>query len=296
MRLISWLACVSLLFAINVANAAPRSKSVELHKRTFLTVFVVPDLGTRFSFPFILDEQDAYVPFTLNITNPSFVNTREKGRNYFVITAPARAEGTMLGNVFVSVAGYEISIELRTTNDLNKQYSDIVFNLTNEAREELIQQSIAQRTAALERDYKKRFEELDAAAEQKAIARVGRLAITKPETKGIKEESRLKLPNGDSVVLYVDQVVKYDPYSIYLFNVEADSGSKGLTILDAKLFSIDAVTKQVIPIDAAKDVPARVQPGQSIQGAITVLDTAINPNNLMRLQVVTDKGIVEAKW
>ena len=106
-----------------------------------------PTLGTRFSFPFILDEQDAYVPFTLNITNPSFVNTREKGRNYFVITAPARAEGTMLGNVFVSVAGYEISIELRTTNDLSKQYSDIDFNLTNEAREDLIQQSIAQRTA-----------------------------------------------------------------------------------------------------------------------------------------------------
>ena len=49
---------------------------------------MVPDLGTRFSFPFILDEQDSYVPFTLNITNPAFVNGREKGRNYFVITAP----------------------------------------------------------------------------------------------------------------------------------------------------------------------------------------------------------------
>jgi hypothetical protein len=69
-----------------------------------------------------------------------------------------------------------------------------------------------------------------------------------------------------------------------------------LTILDAKLFSVDAATKQVLPIDAAKDVPARVQPGQSIQGAITVLDTAINPDNLMRLQVVTDKGMVEAQW
>lgn len=296
MRLLSYFALCSFLFVINAANAAPRSKPVELHKRTFLTVYVVPDLGTRFSFPFILDEQDAYVPFTLNITNPSFVNTREKGRNYFVITAPARAEGTMLGNVFVSVAGYEISIELRTTNDLNKQYSDIVFNLTNEAREELIQQSIAQRTAALEQEYKKKFEEIDAAAEQKAIARVGRLAIKKPDTKRIKEESRLKLPNGDSIVLYVDQVVNYDPYSIYLFNVEADSGSKGLTILDAKLFSVDADTKQVRPIESAKDVPARVQPNQEVQGAITVLGSALNPNNLMRLQVVTDKGMVEAQW
>lgn len=296
MRLLSYLALCSFLFAINTAYAEPRAKSVELHKRTTLTVYVVPDLGTRFSFPFILDEQDSYVPFTLNITNPAFVNGREKGRNYFVITAPVRSEGSMLGNVFVSVAGYEISVELRTTNDLSKHYSDIVFTLTNEAREELIQQSIAQRTAALEQEYKKKFEELDATAEQKAIARVGRLAIKKPDTKRIKEESRLKLPNGDSIVLYVDQVVNYDPYAIYLFNVEADSGSKGLTILDAKLFSVDADTKQVRPIESAKDVPTRVQPNQEVQGAITVLGSALNPNNLLRLQVVTDKGMVEAQW
>lgn len=296
MRLLSYFALCSFLLVVNTAYAEPRAKSVELHKRTTLTVYVVPDLGTRFSFPFILDEQDSYVPFTLNITNPAFVNGREKGRNYFVITAPVRSEGSMLGNVFVSVAGYEISVELRTTNDLSKHYSDIVFTLTNEAREELIQQSIAQRTAALEQEYKKKFEELDAVAEQKAIARVGRLAIKKPDTKRIKEESRLKLPNGDSIVLYVDQVVNYDPYSIYLFNVEADSGSKGLTILDARLFSVDADTKQVRPIESAKDVPTRVQPNQEVQGAITVLGSALNPNNLMRLQVVTDKGMVEAQW
>ncbi len=296
MRLLSYLALCALLFTINTAYAEPRSKSIELHKRTPLTVYVVPDLGTRFSFPFILDEQDSYVPFTLNITNPAFINAREKGRNYFVITAPVRSEGTMLGNVFVSVAGYEISIELRTTNDLSKHYSDIVFSLTDEAREELIQQSVVQRTAALELEYKKKFEELDAAAEQKAIARVGRLAIKKPATKGIKEESRLKLPNGDAVILYVDQVVNYEQYSIYLFNIEADSGNKGLTILDAKLFSVDPDMKQLRPIESAKDVPTRVQPNQSVQGAITVLDTSLNPNNLLRLQVVTDKGIVEAQW
>jgi len=91
-------------------------------------------------------------------------------------------------------------------------------------------------------------------------------------------------------------VVNYDPYSIYLFNIEADSGSKGLTILDARLYSIDAVTKQTKPIDSAKDVPARVQPSQEVQGAITVLGSALNPKDLMRLQVVTDKGTVEAQW
>ncbi len=296
MRFLSWFALLAFIFTVNAASAEPRVRTVELHKRTTLVAYVVPDLGVRFSFPFILDEQDSYVPFTMNITNPAFVKEREKGRNYFVITAPTKAEGQMLGNVFVTVAGYEISIELRTTNDLTKHFSDIDFTQTPEAREELIQQSIAQRTAALEQEYKKRFEELDATAEQKAIALVGRLATKSPDTRSIKEESRLKLPSGDSVVLYVDKVVNYDPYSIFLFSIEADSGSKGLTILDAKLFTIDEETKQARPVDAAKNIQARVQPSQEAQGEITALGSALNPKNLMRLQVVTDKGTVEAQW
>jgi hypothetical protein len=292
----SLIAALMVCFATATAHAEPRAKPVELHKRTNLVVYVVPDLGVRFTFPFILDEQDAYVPFTLNITNPSFEQRREKGRNYFVITEKSGSPSNMLGNVFMTVAGFEISIELRTTNDLSKHYSDIVFDLTKEAREELIQQGIVQRTLALEQEYKKKFDDLDAAAEQKAIARVGRLALKRPDTKRIKEESRLKLPNGDAVVLYVDQVVDYDPYSIYLFNVAADSDSRGLTIMDAKLFEVNADTKQLRPIDSSKDVPSRVQPNQEIQGAITVLGSSLNPKNLLRLQVLTDKGMVEAEW
>lgn len=296
MRFLSLLAACLFCCATTTAQAEPRSKAVELHKRTNLVVYVVPDLGVRFTFPFILDEQDAYVPYTLNITNPSFIDKREKGRNYFVITEKAGSPSNMLGDVFMTVAGFEISIELRTTNDLSKHYSDIVFDLTDEAREALIQQGIAQRTLALEQEYKKKFEDLDAAAEQKAIAMVGRLAIKKPDTHRINEETKLKLPNGDAVVLYVEQAVDYDPYSIILFSVAADSDSKGLTILDAKLFSIDANTKQARPIESSKDVPSRVQPDQEVKGAITVLGAGLNPKNLLRLQVVTDKGVVQAEW
>lgn len=293
-----FLAIVAIWFCTHAwdAHAEPRSKAVELHKRTNFSVFVLPDMGVRFTFPFVLDEQDSYVPLTIDITNPAFESHREKGRNYFVITEKQGSPNGMLGNIFMTVAGFEISIELRTTNDLTKHYSDIVFELTPEAREELIQQTIAQRTKALEQEYKKKFEDLDAIAERKAIAHVGRLATTKPAIRGIKEESRLKLPSGDSLILYVDQVVEYSPYSIYLFDLEADSGSKGLTVLDAKLFSVDAETKQLKPIEASKEVPSRLQPNENSHGSMTVLESALNPKNLMRLQVLTDKGMVEAEW
>ena len=72
MRSLPIIAALLVCLATSTAHAEPRAKTVELHKRTNLVVYVVPDLGVRFTFPFILDEQDAYVPFTLNITNPAF--------------------------------------------------------------------------------------------------------------------------------------------------------------------------------------------------------------------------------
>jgi hypothetical protein len=296
MRMVNRILCVVLLLISVAANAEPRSREVTLKKRTELTAYIVPDLGTRFTFPFILDEQDAYVPFTLDITNKAFVSKREPGRNYFVVTAPTRADGMMLGNVFITIAGYEISVELRTTTELSKHYSDVVFKLSNEDREELIQQGVRQRTAALTAEYKKKFEDLDKAAEYKAIAHVARMSMKKPSNSRIKEDGKLKLPNGDSIKLYVDQAVYYDQYTVILFSIQADSDMKGVGILDVRLFEVDVDGKQVRPLETYKEVPARLQARDEANGAVSMITTKFNPKNRLRLQLVTDKGNVEAEW
>jgi hypothetical protein len=276
--------------------AEPRSKPVDLHKRTNLIVYVLPDLGVRFTYPFILDEQDAYVPFTLNITNPLFEAKREAGRNYFVITGKQGSPANMLGNIFMTVAGFEITVELRTTNDLTKHYSDIEFKLTDEDRENLIQQGIAQRTKSLETEYTKKFAEIETVSDQKAVARVGRLALTKPSRKGIKEETYLKLSNGDKVVLFVDEAVNYEPYTIFVFDITNNSSTQGIGIMDAKIFAVNKDTKQERPLNVGKDLPGRVQPSERIQAALTVLDSNLNPKEYLKLQVLTDKGSMEAQW
>ena len=288
---------VCLMLAAQVVRADPRVKNVELHKQTPLVLYVVPDLGVRLTFPFILDEQDAYVPFTLNITNPSFEQRREKGRNYFVVTQKAGSPNGMLGNMFITVAGFEISVELRTTNDLSKHYSDIAFQLTKDAREDLIQQSIAQRTAALEQTYKKKMDDLDVLAEKRAIAHVGRLAISKPDIRGVKEEARGKLKGGGSVLVYVDKVVTYGGFSIYLYEIEASNDTdKGLRIVDARVFSIDPSTKQSQPLDSHREGQRMVQPGQVVKGSITVADSSLTPKHKLKLEVLTDRGSVEVEW
>lgn len=294
-RAVLFVVCITLI-ATGV-RADPRVKPVELHKHTDLVLYVVPDLGVRLTFPFILDEQDAYVPFTLNITNPSFEQKREKGRNYFVITQKAGSPSNMLGNVFITVAGFEISVELHTTNDLSKHYSDIAFLLTKDAREDLIQQSIAQRTAALEQAYKKKLDDLDVLAEKKAVAHVGRLAISKPTTRGVKEEAKAKFKGGGSVSLYVDKAVSYDGFSIYLFEIEASNDSdKGLRIIDARLFSVDPATKQSQPLDSHREGPRTIQAGEVAKGSITVADSTLTSKHKLRLEVLTDRGSVEVEW
>ena len=299
MRPMTYLLAVVLLAVSASAIAAPKNRNVVLQKHTALTVEIVPDLGTRFIFPFVLDEQDTYVPFTLNITNPSFVSKREPKRNSFVVTIPPTSAGRtpiQYGSLFVTVAGYEISIELRTTNDLRKHYSDVTFELGEGDREDLIQQGIAKRTEALEVEYKKKMEDLEKIADLKAIARVGTIALKRPSVKRVKEEARLTLGNGDKITLYVDEAITYEPYTIYTIELNSNSNTHGISIVGTKLFGIDPDTKQLRPIETGNEIPQRIEPRETVNGVLTVLASTLNPKELLKLVVQTDKGEVAVQW
>lgn len=299
MRTLAWMAAVIIGAVAISADAAPRNRNIVLKKHTTLTVEIVPDLGTRFLFPFVLDEQDEYVPFTLNITNPNFVSKREPKRNSFVVTIPPEkvVRGTsQYGSLFVTVAGYEISVELRTTNDLNRHYSDVTFELSDAERENLIQQGIAKRTQTLEAEYKKKMDDLEKIADLKAIARVGTIALRRPSVKRVKEESRLTLKNGDRITLFVDEAITYDPYTIFTVEIDSDSNTQGVTILGTKLFGVDPDSKQSRPIESGNEIPARVQARESAKGALTVLVSSLNPKELLKLVIQTDKGEISAQW
>jgi hypothetical protein len=291
---------VLVLLASADAVSAPRVKSVTLEALTTLVVYIPPSsLGTRFLFPFVLDEQDSYVPFTLQITNTVFHSKREPGRNSFVVTVPdvpVTDRTQYVGNMFVTVAGYEITVELRTSSELSRHYSDIQFKLGAAERESLIQQGIAQRTLALEADYAKKIDDLEKQIDQKSIARVGVLAQKKPSIKRIKEETKMVLANGDHVTLYVDESQSYGAYTIFVFQVEARDGNSAVTILDAKLFALNRDTKTARPIESAHDVPPRVTSGEIARGVLTTFNQALNPKELLKLQVLTDKGVLEATW
>ena len=293
------LACAMISFA-GAVRAAPRVERVTLDTHTLLTLTIPYDQGIRFSFPFVLDEHDNYVPFTLTITNPVFTFSRDPGRNFFVISpripASAPRGATYVGDAFISVAGYEITIELRAVAGGQASYTDVVFRLTNKARESLIQQAIAQRTKTLEAEYHEKLVNLDHEADEKALARIGQLAMTHPDHTRIKQEKDMTLPNGDKLSLFVDEALTYGPYTTFVFDVSTDSNTQHVDLLDAKLFTVDHSSGQISPIDGGKDVPPRVNPEDQVKGTLTALTADIDPKNYLELELLTDRGTVTAKW
>ena len=288
-------------------NATPHIKSVPLLAHTTLALNIDQGGGgTRFSFPFVLDEADDNVPFTLVMTNKAFVDSysanKLPGRNSFVVTiAPqgsAGATGQQRATLFITVGGYEITVELHATSDVSSVYSDIVFELSDDARQSLIQQAVRLKTDALEKQYQERHRALAIEADNLALSKLGTIALSDPKTFRIKEESKTTLPVGE-VLLYVDKAISYGTYTIIKFEVDNRSYSAPISVQGAKLFAInrnkDATS--TTPIDGGVSLPPIIPPRSDGIGAITVM-TASMPKEIrsLQLQLATDQGNLKLEW
>jgi hypothetical protein len=290
-----------LLLTLSTSSGAkPSHQDIQLKTLTTLTLKFYPGMGTRFTFPFLLDNDDGYVPYTNDNTNSTvFVPIkRQNERNFFVITIPPEhvSDKEDIGNMFITVAGYQISIEMHSTKNRNEHVSDIRFIMGEKAREDLIQHAIVQRTKALEQSYKEKLAQLEVQTEKRALGKVGMLALYTPDEIKIKEESVLELKNGDETVLFVNYALVYPEYTIYSFVIENDSSINHVVIQDAKLFAIDREGGQKIPLDSAKEIPKRVEPRGSATGVIVVDNSILDREKRLTLEVLTDGGSVQAIW
>jgi len=294
---------VFILGASGLVSAEPRTKTVELTKITHLVVEIVPDLGTRFTFPFVLDEADSAIPFTMVSTNKIFQTERKEKRNTFVVLVdrekipPEFQSGQIpayFGNIFVTAGDYMVTIELRTTNSLKAHFTDIVFKMGKVEEEILIQKVIDQRIKTLEADYEKKLEEIDKLASQKVIEKIGELAITSPKIKNIKEEKKERLDDA-LVVLYVDRSLSYGPFVSFVYEIENQSDS-GLTVSNIRLLQNNEAQGIPIEIQSQTDLPPRLMADQKYEGVISVTAESLSPDELLTLEVITNKGKIETTW
>jgi len=300
--LISLLLCgmISIVQAdTNNYPIVPKINHIKLIPFTTLNIELIPDLGTRFVFPFVLDESDDLIPFTIDLTNPMFKTTRHPGRNFFTIEIDPPEEGGAvgqhLGNLFISAGGYNLTIVLSATNDLRRHVSDYVFDLTAEAREDLIQEAIKKRTRSLESAYKEKQAALAGKADKIALNKIGQLAMNGSDKSSIKEEVSLDLPTGEQVTVYLRRMLTFGK-RIHVFEYEVTNDTaEVLRVTDALLFSVDknGLTQK---IQSGNLIKPRIDIDETIQGAVTTDSNLVNSGANLKLVVATSQGDVEVIW
>ncbi len=298
---------LSFLLLILSANAfaafqiKPKVEPVTLKKFTQISVPIVPDLGTRLVFPFPLDEKSEYVPFTLNTTNEAFdVPKPEPGRNVIVVTLPASNYAStqgepMLGSIYITVGGYQITVLLRSTVDVREYVSDVNFELGDKERQNLINLAVESEIESMRQEYEKKTELLHEEAQNLAYQQLGKLLLEKPERSNIYEKTTVDLDSG-VLSISVPRYLVLGTFRAYELSVRYSApGSVPLNIVGAKLFGRER-DGNLVPISATADMPSFLNPGDERRGILVTKATNLERFVGFEITVNSSEGEASVKW
>lgn len=150
-----------LLVPATVWSFTGRIERMEMEEQTQFLLKIVPHLGTRLIFPFLLDDVNLKPPLNYKLTNTAhFTVTRDlntlAGQNVFLITCSDKMGS--IGKLYMSIAGYNLSINLMISSRLEDHISDIFLDLGDGEREFLINQETERIRQQLTEVYRKRYE------------------------------------------------------------------------------------------------------------------------------------------
>ena len=212
------------------AAIEPRSRDVELHEFTEMVIPVIPDLSTRLIFPFDFSTLPDDKRLSMELINNSIFNidggshdgnaiSVHPGKNTLVISInkPSDSDGRQnllndihLGMLSLTVNGYHITLMLKTTLNAGNYYSDIVFRENKDKRLYLFKNALADLRKEQDRLFNKKMENLDAVAEKKSLARLGKAVIQEPGVINLRFEQEVSLKNGGNVIVYIEKILDYN--------------------------------------------------------------------------------------
>jgi hypothetical protein len=298
--------------------AGKQDLCIELRDRLTIPLYLAPDHGTRFVFPFILDSASDDVSYGLHIISKTFTTSKDvSGRDYFLMQynfelptdkeqADQIRDAVRTGTysvpsttAYLTVAGYHVTFEVHATFKPEKVYNNIYFSLNPEKREELITAQVAKRAAVLEQEYHRKQKELDARAQALALNMVGQLILDgKTSTDGIFEEGTLSLPSGNEITVEVVDVIHTGGFHVLslLLNYKGISDTP-LLINDVRLVGKtgeDATLQQSIPV--AHMTTPTMHVGERQKSAVTTNDVRFTEYEDYTLIVSTNLGEVSVTW
>jgi len=138
-----------------------RVEEIELREHTQFTLRLVPHLGTRLVFPFLLDDANLKPPLNYKLTNAiDFSVTRNlellAGQNVFLITCSDRDKS--IGKLYMSIGGYNLAINLVISYQVEDHISDIFLVLGEDDRNFLINRETEKIKQQLQNLYHTKYE------------------------------------------------------------------------------------------------------------------------------------------
>lgn len=283
----------------HVADSKPRSKHVKLVEFTKLTLSIVPDYGTLLVFPFVLDDGMEPVLQLHNTNKVAFTVEHAEGQYTVLVTANVPQQGGPLpdyrGLLYITVGGYNVAVELRSTNVVAKNYSDVIFNLSKKEREYLISEAVKRRTVALEKSYQDKLDNLDRLAEEKALQVVGQLVRDKPSSKNVKSDVDATLSHNVVLNVFADEWSLFNSFAILSFEVENKSPS-AVNINDVHLMAISEDGQKNIFSTSSYECDGKLMGDALVHCSLSVLDTNVVNADELRLVLKTDRGEATLSW
>ena len=194
-------------------------QQIPLLEQTQFTLKVVPNLGTRLIFPFILDNPTLKPPLNYKLTNSNdFAVARNlatlAGQNVFLITASG-GKGA-IGKLYMSIAGYHISINLVVSGLVDDHISDIYLQLTTDDRGFLMEHEIDRIKKNLSKSYQNRIKKKNSIIADTTMAAI---IMGGTKRKNIKSLLRGGKESFNSADIYLDKFLylKPDAYAIHFW-------------------------------------------------------------------------------
>ena len=286
--------------------AGPKVREVKLGElNTSMVVPVIPDLGVRFVFPFLLNENSSIIPFSVENTNENAFKINRPAdekieHNSFVVTVniPAAgfpAEQVYRGTLFIHAGGYLVTVRLETSGDDRKYFDDIVFNFPADKRDYLINEAIDMHTVELEKKYAEKVKGLDLVVKEELKSKLAFVALEKPTHIPFRKSFSKKLENGDRVKIFVDKAISYDSYDFYVFEIE-NPNSRSFRIQGIQLGARKAKKDQLKIADNQYYCPKTIDGDRFYRCAMVTTDQGMKEERWLSMLISTDRGQVQVEW
>lgn len=288
----------------------PKIKSVNLKETTVMTLPIMPDSGTRLVFPFKLDNPELNPRLKIKLTNSvgfDVPDTKDEllqlvDQNTMTITGlrhqvdPSTGLPPVFrGTLYISIGGYNITINLRTSHKPKNQITDVVFKISDADRTHMVEQAIDRHTEMLNKDHAQKLKDIDDRAREFALGYIGEMALKDPDHISFKIEGDL-IVGTDRVTTYIEDLISFnDRYFVFVFDLENQT-AKDFVVSSWQLSGKMKEGDSYVPVQGQFHCRDNIKSDSDYRCSFSTLDPSIKEFHGYKLKMTADRGEGIVEW